>query len=134
MQVDPQQHQWWSPPQQGRPAIGRFQQNQETTREQKREHLWPDSPARNGRRSTPKGYQRGDVGTTRATLENQQESGRDDGPEDCNQAAESRNPIETEKQYFGEPFVVYPRLAEAGKGIRVGMKEAVVLENQLACA
>ena len=51
-----------------------------------------------------------------------------------NEPAESRHPIQSEQQNFREPLVVDPGLAEAGKRIRIGMEEVVILEDQLSGA
>ena len=50
------------------------------------------------------------------------------------ESAESRQPVDAEQQDFREPLVVYPGLAEASKRIRIGVEDAVVLQNQLSGA
>ena len=53
---------------------------------------------------------------------------------DDNQSAYSHHAIDAEKQHVREPLVVDPGLSETRERERVGMKEAVVLENQLSGA
>ncbi len=131
VQIYPEQHQGSGPPQQPGTSFGGIEQHQENTGQQQRKHLGTNSPGRGGGQRTPERHDRGDVGPARRAQENQEERRSDNGGKGHDESAESRQPIDAEQQDVRKPFVVYPGLAEARERIRIGMEDAVVLQDQL---
>ena len=111
-----------------------FEQHQKDAAQQERKHLRTNSPGRGGSQRAPKRHDGGEVGASRRAQENQKESGRNDSGKGHDESAKSRQPIDAKHQDFGKPLMVYPGLAETSKRIRIGMEDAVVVDDQLSGA
>ncbi len=119
-------------------SLGRRSEASSSTRKtlaSNRENICGRTPQVEAEASAPQSVTiGGDVRPARRAQENQKERSRYDGGKGHDESAESRQPVDAEQQDFREPFVVYPGMGIASKRIRIGVEDAVVLQDQLSGA